>query len=281
MSKQLITVVSANYNDSIFKELMLYAFNKLTFNTFRVIFCDNGSNYKNIEILRKLDNNYDNLTVIYQNQSKAGSHGHGEALDKMIHMVDTEYTVVMDSDCTFLMKNWDEYILNEIDEKIKIIGTSSPPDRAGIRIGGGDFPLPFATLFETAIYKSLNISCKPGDVINGEDTCWEWKTKYNKNGYLGKTFITKNTRDYKDGPFGALTGIEEYYTDNGKLIASHFGRGSSGGLAKYTSKADKKYYRLMNAFPYLENIYAKYRGEKEMQLWIEKCNNIIDCLEKN
>jgi len=61
MSKQLITVVSANYNDSIFKELMLYAFNKLTFNTFRVIFCDNGSNYKNIEILRKLDNNYDNL----------------------------------------------------------------------------------------------------------------------------------------------------------------------------------------------------------------------------
>ena len=40
------------------------------------------------------------------------------------------------------MKNWDEYMLNEIDEKIKIVGASSPPDRAGIRIGGGDFPLP-------------------------------------------------------------------------------------------------------------------------------------------
>ena len=277
MSKPLITIVSANYNDSLFKELMLYAFDKLTFNSFKTIFMDNGSDKRNVSVLRKLLENYDNLNIIYQNQNVAGSQGHGEALDKMIDMVDTKYTVVMDSDCTFLMKNWDEYLLNEIDDKIKIIGSSSPPDRAGIRIGGGDFPLPFATLFETNIYKKLNISCMPGDVTKGEDTCWEWKTKFINNGFSGKTFITKNTRDYKDGPFGKLTGIEEYYTDNDKLIASHFGRGASGGLAKYTSKDDKKFYNLIIALPYLGNIFAKYRGKNEMQLWIEKCYNIIDC----
>ena len=101
MSKPLITVVSANYNDSIFKELMLYAFRKLTLNSFRIIICDNGSDQKNINILRKLKDNYNNLILIFHDQSIAGSRGHGEALDKMIDMVDTKYTVVMDSDLRF------------------------------------------------------------------------------------------------------------------------------------------------------------------------------------
>lgn len=256
---------------------MLYAFCKLTFNSFRVIFVDNGSNQKNIVKLRNLEKKYDNLIVIYRKQSKAGSLGHGEALDKMVDMVDTDYTVVMDSDCTFLMKHWDELLLRELDDKIKIIGSTSPKNRAGNRIGGGNFPLPFATLFETETYKKLNISCIPGDIRKGEDTCWEWKTKFVKNGYLGKSFVTHNTRDFKDGPFGNLTGIEEYYTDSGELIASHFGRGASNGLVKYLSTENNKIQSIFQTIsPRLGGIFAKLQGKREMKLWLEKCYLIVD-----
>ena len=277
MSKPLITIVSANYNDSLFKELMLYAFDKLTFNSFKAIFMDNGSDKRNVSVLRKLLENYDNLNIIYQNQNVAGSQGHGEALDKMVDMVETEYTVVMDSDCTFLMKHWDELLLRELNDKIKIIGSTSPIKRAGNRIGGGDFPLPFATLFETDTYKKLNISCTPGDINKGEDTCWEWKTKFVNNGYSGKSLVTRNTRDYKDGPFGNLTGIEEYYTDSGELIASHFGRGASSGLAKYLSNENNKLQNLVQSInPRIGKTYAKLIGKYEMKLWLKKCYKIVN-----
>ena len=278
MSKPIITVVSVNYNTSVFQELMMYSLTNLTFNSFKVIYCDNGSGRENLAMLNNLSNNYANLMVIYRNQTKDASIEHATALDKMIKMVDTEYTVVMDSDCTFLMKNWDEYLLNEIDNKIKIVGSSSPQNRAGTRIGGGDFPLPFATLFETETYKKLNISCMPGNVVKGEDTCWEWKTKFLNNGFSGKTFLTKNTRDSKDGLFGTLIGVEEYYTDSGELIASHFGRGASGGLAKYLSGKNSKVQNLLQTInPKIGGIFAKLKGEHEMKLWLKKCYRIIDC----
>ena len=71
---------------------------------------------------------------------------------------------------------------------------------------------------------------------------WRWESAYRDAGYLCKTWQTKNTRDYKDGAFGNLTGIEENYTDENELIASHFGRGSSGGSPKYLKSWNLPWY---------------------------------------
>ena len=205
--------------------------------------------------------------MIFRQQTKPGSIAHAKALDLLIEQVDTKYTVVMDSDCVFLLKNWDEILINNIDDKTKIVGATSPENRTGNRIGGGSFPLPFAVLFETHIYKKLGISCLPGNTKKGQDTCWQWKTKFVESGFKGKTFITKNTRDFKKGPFAKLVGVEEYYLTENNLIASHFGRGSSKGAAKYF-----KWLKI----PFVSRFVKGYYGNIEKNKWINRCYQIID-----
>lgn len=269
LNRPLITALTVNFNHSELIELMLHAFQALTFNPYKVIICDNGSNKRHVLRLVDTVKHHKNVEVIFrqQDEERRGSISHGVALDILISLSDTKYTVIMDGDCTFLRKNWDEKLIALLDDKTKIVGTTSPINRAGVRIGAGVFPLPFATLFETQVYKKLNISCTSKDINKGEDTCWEWNIKYAAAGLRGKILITRNTRDYKDGPFGDLTGVEEYYTDDGQLIASHFGRGSSGGRAKYL-----QWFNL----PYVSRVLKTYYGAREKTKWIDKCREIID-----
>jgi hypothetical protein len=145
------------------------------------------------------------------------------------------------------------------------VGTSLPKGRSCLK--PYDFPFQFAVLFETETYKRLGISCMPREVEKGEDTCWQWKPKFIQGGYEGKTLITKNTRDYKQGPFGDLVGVEEYYTDDGELIASHFGRGSSGGAAKYL-----KHLKI----PFVAGCLRRYYSSIERKEWINRCHKIIN-----
>lgn len=267
MVEPLITVVTVNYNTSDFIELMLYALRKLTFNSYKVIICDNG--YKDKDILRlvKIAKENKGVELIFRQQNGPASKAHSEALDVLIGMVNTKYTVTFDSDCTFLLKNWDKRLIEKIDDKVKVIGTTCPEGRCGQRIGAGAFPLPFAALFETDVYKKLGISCVAGNVKKGEDTCWQWKTKFAAGGYEGQIFITRNTRDFKKGPFRELTGIEEYYLDEDILIASHFGRGSSNGAAKYF-----KWFKI----PIISAYIRRYCGRIEKKRWISTCYQIIN-----
>lgn len=246
---------------------MLYSLSELTANSYKIIICDNGSNKKDIKNLKRLAEKPKNIESIYRQQTESGSIAHAEALDILIEKVDTKYTVVMDSDCVFLLKNWDEILIKNINETIKITGSTSPANRKGNRIGGGCFPLPFAVLFETEIYKKLNISCMPRNIKEGEDTCWQWKPMFTQAGFSGKTLTEKNTRDFKDGMFGDLTGIANFFTDSGELIASHFGRGSSGGAAKYL-----KWLKV----PVISRYIKRYFGNIEKKKWITKCYKIID-----
>jgi len=262
-----ITIITVNFNTSEFIKLMLFALKALTKNQFKVIICDNGSNANQLLTLIKTVQQYDNIELLFRQQSTSGSIAHAEALDILIKKVQTKYTVIMDSDCTFLLNYWDEFLIKQINETTKIIGSSSPLKRKGKRIGGGDFPLPFAVFFETCIYKKLNISCMPGDFSKGQDTCWEWRSKFTNNGYKGKVFITHNTRDFKYGPFEDLTGIEEYYLKPEMLIASHFGRGATGGGAKYF-----KNFKIPFFSKYLKKLYGRYERNK----WIKKCYEIIN-----
>ena len=49
--------------------------------------------------------------------------------------------------------------------------------------------MPFFAMFETEIVKQLKIDNRPKDILNGEDTCFEWYEKFSKsnmNGIVGR-----------------------------------------------------------------------------------------------
>lgn len=238
---------------------------KLTRNPFAVLINDNGSRQSEIRRLEKLAQGQEDIWLNFQKPDHPmPSYCHGLALDLLINKTTTPYAVILDSDCVFLLKDWDELLIAQLNDKVKIVGATSPVNRAGNRVGGGTFPLCFAVLFETAAYRKTGISCTPGDITKGEDTCFQWPAAFKKNGYEAKIFETRNTRDFPDGPFGHLTGIEEYYF-NGKIIASHFGRGSSGGSAKYWQSFK---------WPVVSRYLKQVLGEREKRLWMKKCWDI-------
>jgi hypothetical protein len=267
-SEPLVSVLITNYNTYDFVKLSLFALKSLTHNSYKVLINDNGSRKKDISMLQKITQEEKNVFVNFRKSKyefKDQSFAHAEALDILINMVDTKYTVILDSDCILLMKNWDQYLINQINDKVKIIGAPLPPGRSGLK--PYDFPFQFAVLFETETYKKLKISCMPCDISKGKDTCWEWKPKFTNNGYEAGIFIVKNTRDFKDGPFGNVL-CEEYYVDDNRLIASHFGRGSSGGTVKLYGKW---YFNLLIVSKFIKRVIA-YKQKND---WINKCYKII------
>lgn len=254
IDEPLITILITNYNTVDFIKLNLFSIENLIKNSFKVIINDNGSNKNDILELKKLEKEKKYLKVNYRvSKRKEASYAHAEALDILINMVDTKYFVILDSDCTFLMKNWDEYCINELNDKVKVIGTQMASVK-GVGHKPNDFPFQFAVFFETKTYKLLNISCMPENLTD-KDTCWQWKPKYLNAGYKSKLFYAKNTKEFQNGPFKSIY-CAEYYTENNKLICCHFGRGSSGGVAKYNNKWWFK-------IPLVSRLIRKYIGFKE------------------
>ncbi len=267
MAKPLLTVVTVNYNTSDFVELLIYSLSKLTCNTYKLIVCDNGSAAGDIAKLNRLSKSNAEVELIFRRQCSSASIAHGRALDLLIAKSESKYTVVLDSDCVFLLQGWDVELVKSLAGGVKIIGSTSPFSRSGIRFGGGDFPLPFAALFETDTYKSLDISCVPGDVSVGQDTCWQWREKFSRAGFSGLTFGVRNTRDHKSGLFSDIVGVEEYYLFDGRLVAAHFGRGASFGAAKYL-----KWFKV----PLFSTLLKRQFGKWDKRRWIKRCYGIID-----
>jgi len=267
MSKEKLTILTVNYNTSDFVGLILYSLKKLTSNKYKVIICDNGSNNKHLIALINAVKQYDNIEIIFRQQRSAGSIAHGEALDLLVSKVETDYFVVMDSDAVFLKKCWDEILISSLNEKVKVVGSTLPIENANKK--PCDFPMVFAALFETATFMKMNASFKPGNLIidKSEDTGWEIRDKYIKNGYSGITFDSYNTKFTKDAFFNDIYCAVYYYKKD--LIASHFARGSSDGVAKYNNKW---YFRL----PLLSRFIRKYIGKRERREWINKCYEIVD-----
>jgi hypothetical protein len=148
---------------------------------------------------------------------------------------------------------------------VEIIGTSSPKEHAGFRIGGTIFPLPFAMFLRVSTFRSLGVSFMPGNVALGQDTAWQLKEAFEKKGLPHQVFDSYNTRTFSSGPFAKLEGVGEYYY-KGRLIASHFGRGSTKGLAKYFLEAPKN--PIVNIFRWL-------KGIKETRIWLGICRQIV------
>ncbi len=266
MDKPAMTILTVNYNTSDFVELILYSCLQLSKNRYQVLVCDNGSTSMDIAKLRDIVGRYDNVRVIFRHQTRVGSFGHGEALDLLIPMVDTRYTVILDSDCVFLLKYWDALLIDELDGDVKIVGTSLPVGRSGSK--PTDFPLPYGALFDTEIYKQLDISCLPRDIQEGEDTCWEWRHKFLASGLQGKIIEARSTRDYNEGKFNGIV-CAEYYTDTKQLIAAHFGRGSTGGIPKY----QRGWCRYI---PGLSRLVPRLIARNAKRQWISRCYSIIN-----
>jgi len=267
MGKPLLTVVTVNCNHHRLIALQLDALKRLTAAPYRVVIADNGSNPTDVRGLVEAVRRHDNAAAIFRTPRAVGSAAHGEALDELIDWVDTPYAVVTDGDCTLLTKDWDAKLIQLLDERIKIVGATSPPHRSGVRIGAGTFPLPFAALFDREVYRQTGARCAIGDVTQGQDTCWLWEQSFQACGYEGKVLETRNSRDFPDGPFGAFTGVEEYYTEGGELMAAHFGRGTTRGAAKY--------YQGFN-LPLIAGPLKRMRGAQELGQWIDKCYEIIE-----
>lgn len=271
----LITICITHFNDTDFILNTLYCLEKLTKNNYKVIIRDNNSNVRSYQRLKQEIKKYKDV-YLYQveNFNLTGSLAHGTALNDLMTKIDTPYGVILDADCAFLIKDWDEILINELDDRTKVIGTQASGKKPR------DFPLMFAILFKTETLKKLNIDFKPKNPLIGQDTGWELREKYLNSGYRGKIIKMKNTRSYKKGPFRRVVCAEFYLTGYSHIFASHFSRGSSLGANKYFKIYKKYFYKLPILNRYFLKKIGKYflrkRGEKEKQKWIDICKEIVN-----
>lgn len=263
----LISVLILNYNSSDFIKLSLYSLTKLTKNSYKVYILDNGSNisdYRKISILCK---KYKNVFLHRNETDLRGSYAHGDGLNKLVKYVDTPYFSILDADAIWLRKNWDEILLKQLNDKIKVIGTQAPVGTKKYQ----NFPLVFAILFETETFNNLNIDFTPPDLDSFKDVGYVLKEKYLSAGFKGKNIEMKNTRTYKDGFFKNRI-CAEFYLDNDykNIFANHFGRGSQEINDRFN--VNLWYYR----FPILSYFTKMYNRQIEKYLWLKTCKQIID-----
>lgn len=271
-NKPLLTILTVNYNTADFIEVMLYAFKKLTANSYQVIICDNGSSEQDLLHLISVAQQYDNVEVIFRKQSAHGSIGHGEAMDLLTAKVKTPYFVTMDSDATFLYMHWDKLLLSRMKGKVKVIGTQAPGDKPK------DFPLVFAVLFETASFRLSGANFLPD--LNSEmeskvirDTGWKIRERYLARKFYAEVLEFRNTRTYKCGPFADMLVAEFYIEGIDDIFVSHYGRGSSSGLAKHNM--------WWRSLPLIGPLFARVRAKWERKNWIKRVHTIVDAACKS
>jgi SAM-dependent methyltransferase len=226
---------------------------------------DNASTTSEYKKLQRISRDYPNVSVFRNETKLTGSLAHGTALNQLASKVDTPYFCILDADATWLMKDWDEILINRLDEKTKIIGTQSSLETHK----PADFPLIFAMLIETNTFNKLGIDFRPHQGDLTKDTGHELREKYLAAGYQGKILGIRNTRTYKSGPFSDIVCAEYYLDQEDEIFASHFGRGSNP-LGKKNIKARN----------FIENIalipinYFLWKRDKKR--WINRCIKIAE-----
>jgi len=273
MSTPLITVCIVNYNSADFILNTLSCLEKITKNSYKVIIRDNNSKIKDYNKLKKHSQKYSNVQIYrVENFNYIGSMAHGIAINDLLNKIGTKYGVIFDADCTFLMKNWDELLINEINSEYPIIGTPASYNTGDVRTS--DFPLMYGILFDNSVMKEINLDFRPTQ--NGEkfrDVGYEIRDKLKEHGYKGKILGSRSTRFDKSGPFGKFICAEYYLNGHEIVFGSHFGRGSNLGKGKYLSPQSKK--RRRYSLPIIGDFLLKQRGKKERKKWIKVCEDIV------
>ena len=275
MRQFLITVCISNHNTSDFTLNSINCLKKITKNPYKIIIRDNYSRLKDYLKLKKKVQSLTNIELYRIEDlnipNAQASLAHAIALNDLISRIDTKYGAVIDSDFTFLYKNWDEILIDELNENYPIIGTQAPIAETSEKLK--DFPYVFGFFFDTKIMHSLNIDFRPDyDDIRQKDTGYKLRDKYLENGYEGKLLLFKNTRDYKQGPFRNVICAEYYLEGHNEIFGSHFGRGSSLGAQKYRSIKKLNLYSI----PIIRKYLLEHKGKFERKKWIDICKNIVN-----
>ncbi len=209
---------------------------------------------------------YKNVHLQRLKSDLRGSAHHALALNKLVKKVTTPYFVVLDADATFLHWHWDEILINKLSSKVPVYGTQAPPTKPQ------DFPLMFAMLFRTKEFNNLNIDFSPKVIAQKQDTGWMLREKYLSNGYKGGLIDFKNTRSFKKGPFKNLITAEYYLKGYPDIFASHFGRGSTGGVAKYHGGKGVNWFLRL---PLISHPLRVLRGKKEKKEWLAVSKSVV------
>jgi len=265
MDNALITVIVVNYNSADFLKLGLTALEKLSLNRYKVIITDNGSCHDDLSILEKFISTRPNIFLHRHRQGDlAPSMAHGKALDFMLSKVDTPYLVVLDADATFLLKGWDQVMIKKLHGDIVAYGTPIVSESSKPK----DFPLMFATMYLTEVLHENNCTFSPIEGMEGQgrDTGWMIRENLSKAGYKGANFGQIHTRYDHTSEFGKLI-CAAYYDDDGRLIASHYGRGSSLGEAKFLRGIP---------IPFVGRWLRRMIGKFQKKLWINICYRIME-----
>ncbi|MEI6437723.1 MAG: glycosyltransferase [Candidatus Omnitrophota bacterium] len=268
-----ITVLTVHYRSFDFVKLMHDSLAALAREDFKMLICDNGPAGAERGRLNRYFEDKKNVEIIFRDQGdEQASVAHARAMDLLLSRVETEFALVMDSDCVLLQAGWDRILIDALGA-CELIGSvyQKGADYAGFRADSTAFPLPFIMFLRHATYASLGVSFMPGDRAKGQDTAWQLKGAYEQKQLPYRIFDSFNTRYFSDGPFASQEGVYEYYYQ-GKLIGSHFGRGSTAGIAKYFRAAPANIFF---------NVFRWLKGLHQMRLWIETCRGIVEKEVKN
>lgn len=264
------TILTVNYNTAAFINIILYAVKQLNYYPTKVLIADNNSKRKDYIQLTKQCEKYDNVTIFRLNHKLKGSLAHGHALNFLCKKIDTPYFAILDSDATFLIKNWDKLLIDKLREGYQLIGTQSFNINRNQK-----FPAIQGIIIETATFQSLNIDFMPKDIQAGLDTGCELQEKYLSPKYSFGLISYKSTKEYKKGPFKDLICGEYYITGISQIVASHFERGATLGSFKY-KKYTKSWLKYFYRIPILGKYHLKQIGMQEKLTWIAICKKIID-----
>ena len=107
----LFSIVIPTYNTKGYIVQCVESFEKQDFNNFEIIICDDGSNDGTIELLKKLKNDYSNITVEFNEHIGAGA-----ARNKGIELAKGEYIYFSDSD-DYVSKDFFDALSKEIKNR--------------------------------------------------------------------------------------------------------------------------------------------------------------------
>tara|TARA_R100000008_G_scaffold67410_1_gene44465 strand:- start:1729 stop:2580 length:852 start_codon:yes stop_codon:yes gene_type:complete len=181
------------------------------------------------------------------------SSGHGRCADMLMDSMSHKYGAIVDSDCAFLMKDWDIEMVSMIDDKTIILGSEyGHDDKKYMRNANV-----IVCLFDVEKMKEINLSWKPElkhvtideenrHIYNREigetiflDTGSQLPKKLYEYGLSSKYMKLVSPRvNETAGDMIFMTNEirgEEYHL-NGKPVATHLGRSTSrpydGAIAK-------------------------------------------------
>lgn len=133
------------------------------------------------EIIKQKFNSKINIQYHYilTDDLPLSSFRHGTVLNKLIHLMNSEYGMFLDQDVAFLLKNWNEIFINELQkDKIQAIGVEHSNKLKYL-----NFPCIVMSMFRNKLIQDLNIDFRPPKTASShyivqtknEAHCWHKK----------------------------------------------------------------------------------------------------------